>query len=149
MAARSHEQVFLHDPLVLLERALDPVHALAVPIGHCGDDAVIAMSLGTKKQIRNPGHHLTNAELAHGLVPPTIYSPNFPIAALTSVATATKKRNKGDHFGTAALKMPPLLAPRGTPKEAARTAPDRHCDAGRSSVVSAKRACPGRRREVC
>src|SRR5262245_45281444 len=122
MAVRSHEQVFLHDPLVLLERALDPVHVLAVPVGHRGDDAVIAMSLGTKKQIRNPGHHLTNAELAHGLVPPTIYSPNFPIAALTSVATATKKRNKGDYFWTAASKMPPLVAPRRSLNEAFRHA---------------------------
>src|SRR5262245_62138473 len=112
MAVRSHEQVFLHDPLVLLERAFDPVDVLAIAIGHRGDDAVIAMSLGAQEQIRNPGHHLTNAELAHGLVPPTIYSPNFPIAALTSVATATKKRNKGDYFGTAASKMPSLLAPR-------------------------------------
>src|SRR5262245_20842630 len=149
MAIRSHEQVFLHDPLVLLERALDPVDVLAVPVGHRGDDAVIAMSLGTKKQIRNPGHHLTNAELAHGLVPPTIYSPNFPIAALTSVATATKKRNKRDYFGTAASKMPPLLAPRGAPKKAARHGP-RPTSRRRQGVRrEAKRACPERRRKVC
>src|SRR5262245_15449062 len=125
MAVRSHEQVFLHDPLVLLERALDPVHVLAIPVGHGGDDAVIAMCLGAQEQIRNPGHHLTNAELAHGLVPQTIYNPTYQISSLTSGSTTTKKRNKADYFGTAASKMPPLLAPRGAPKEAADTAPTR------------------------
>ena len=111
MAVRSHEQVFLDDPFVFLERALDPVYVVAVSIRQRADNPVIALSLRAKEQIRNPGHHFTNAELAHGLVPPTICGPNFP-AALTSVATATKKRNKGDYFGTAASKMPPLLAPR-------------------------------------
>ena len=120
MAVRSHEQVFLDDPFVFLERALDPVYVVAVSIRQRADNPVIALSLRAKEQIRNPGHHFTNAELAHGLVPPTIYSPNFPIAALTSVATATKKRNKGDHFGTAAPKMPPAAHPRRASKGAAR-----------------------------
>jgi hypothetical protein len=45
---------------------------IAVSVGHRGNDPVIAVSLGAKQNIRNPGHHFTNAELAHRILPPSL-----------------------------------------------------------------------------
>ena len=45
---------------------------IAVSIGHHGYDPVITMSLPTKKQVRNPGHHFTNAEIGASLCPLTM-----------------------------------------------------------------------------
>ena len=75
---------------------------IAVSIGHRGNDPVIAMSLGAKDHIRNPGHHFTNAELAHRFLPQVLMICGTPpsYAASASVATATKRRNKGDYFKT-------------------------------------------------
>src|SRR5260370_38528341 len=66
------EKVFLYDAVVFFKRTLNPVHVIAVSVGHRGNDPVIAMSLGAKEHIRNPGHHFTNAELAHRILPPSL-----------------------------------------------------------------------------
>jgi hypothetical protein len=47
---------------MLFKRTFNPIHVIAVSIGHRGYDPVIAMSLRAKKQIRNPGHYFTNVE---------------------------------------------------------------------------------------
>jgi hypothetical protein len=57
----------LHETFVFFKRSFNPVHVIAVSIGHRDYDREIAMSLRAKKQIRNPGHYFTNAESAHRL----------------------------------------------------------------------------------
>jgi hypothetical protein len=69
IALRFDEQTFFHNAFVFFERTLDPVYVIAVSIGHLRIDPIIAMALGAEKQIRNPGHHFTNAELAHAPSP--------------------------------------------------------------------------------
>src|SRR5262249_43790307 len=74
-----------------------PVHVIAVSIGHGGDDPIIATTLQAKKQIRNPSHHFTNAESAHGV------SPLNDVQRLSaSIGTETKTRKNTDHFRTSA-----------------------------------------------
>ena len=92
-ALRLDETAFLYDTFVLFEGTLDPVHVIAVSIGHLRNDPVVAMALGAKKQIRNPGHHLTNAELAHS-------SPHVPRVSdgSASRASATEGRKNAGYF---------------------------------------------------
>ena len=69
IALRFDEQTFFHNAFVFFERTLDPVYVIAVSIGHLRNDPIIAMAFGAEKQIRNPGYHFTNAELAHCPLP--------------------------------------------------------------------------------
>jgi hypothetical protein len=100
-----NETVFFYDPFVFFEGTFNPVHVIAVSIGHRGYDPVIAMSLGAKAHVRNPSHHFTNAELAHRLVPqfndlwhPTLSSllqtPGTPFTG--SKATVASRIRKSD-----------------------------------------------------
>ena len=83
------EQAFLHNALVFFKRTLDPVYMVAVLVGHLRNNPIIATGLGAKKQIRNLGHHFTNAELAHRTL------PEFnDLLHEASAHTATKARKK-------------------------------------------------------
>src|SRR6267154_4364561 len=90
IAHRFDKKVFLYDAFVFFKRTFDPVHVIAVSVGHRGDDPVIAMSLGAKERTWNPSHHFTNAELTHRSPPPSLKncgtSPST--AAPASVVTA-------------------------------------------------------------
>ena len=99
--------LFQINPFVFFERTFNPVHVIALSIGQRGNYPVIAMSLGAKHQVRNPGHHFTNAELAHRLLPP----PHLLITASASVATATKRGSKRDYFKTSKTKASKCLPP--------------------------------------
>jgi hypothetical protein len=79
IALRFDETVFFYDPFVFFEGTFNPVHVIAVSIGHRGNNPVIAMSLGAKGHVRDPSHHFTNAELAHRLLPPfnDLWYPTF------------------------------------------------------------------------
>jgi hypothetical protein len=59
---------------VFFKRTFDPIHAVAVPVGHRSDNPVIAWSRVTKKPIWNARHHLTNIESAHRPLPPNLDS---------------------------------------------------------------------------
>jgi hypothetical protein len=54
---------------MLLERALNSVHVIAVAIWHRSIDLVLAWRCVAKKNIWNAGHHVTDVELAHPLLP--------------------------------------------------------------------------------
>src|SRR5947199_5355552 len=99
IAVRFDEKTFRYRAFVLFERAFDPVHAIAVAIGHRGDDLVIAGSRMAKTHIRSPGHHLTNVELAHRAPPisATVVAPPHHFLA-ASAGTGTKGRRKTDHL---------------------------------------------------
>ena len=86
IASRFDKEVLFYDTFVFFKRTFNPVHVIAVSIGHGGYDPVIAMSLRAKKQIRNPSHHFTNAKSAHRCLP-----PNDVRHLSGSIGTETKK----------------------------------------------------------
>src|SRR5262249_62219948 len=89
------------DLFVFFKRTFNPVHVIVVSIGHHGYDPVIAMTLRAKKQIRNPGHHFTNAESAHRYLPQL----NDVRYLSASIETETKTRKNTDHFKTSTVEL--------------------------------------------
>jgi len=63
------QKAFFDDPLMFLERTLDLVCVIAVPIWHQGNDPVVAGSRVTDKHVRNTGNDFTHPELVHRLIP--------------------------------------------------------------------------------
>jgi uncharacterized protein YpiB (UPF0302 family) len=59
------------------------------------------MTLRAKKQIRNPGHHFTNAESAHRYLPQL----NDVRYLSASIETETKTRKNTDHFKTSTVEL--------------------------------------------
>ena len=49
IAIRFGKKVFFYRPFVFFKRTFNPVHVMAVSIGHGGYNSVIAMSLPAKK----------------------------------------------------------------------------------------------------
>jgi hypothetical protein len=96
-ALRFDEQAFLHNAFVLFKRTLDAVYVIAVSIRHLSDDPIIPTAFGAKKQIRNPGHHFPNAELAHRFPLSTTASSAFD-EALASRGSATEEWKNAGYF---------------------------------------------------
>jgi hypothetical protein len=69
VAFRFDQSAFLHDTLILFKRTFDPVHAIAVSIGHPSENLVGSRSRVPKKHVWNASYDFASVELVHPLFP--------------------------------------------------------------------------------
>ena len=90
IAIGSDHSGLFYDPLILFERTFDPVHAIAVSIGHPSEDLVGARSSVSKKHVRNARHDFASVELVHRPHPPISNIPR--VLALGGIYDQIRER---------------------------------------------------------